>query len=81
MVKPNSKEDPGIAPEGGGRTRVIENGNVLKRCQYLSRSRKLPEAMQQCSYVGEVDFFACGPSLVYIPRTDGAYSSCQLALF
>jgi coproporphyrinogen III oxidase len=43
------KEDLWERPEGGGRTRVIENGNVLKRCQYLSRSWKLPEAMQKCS--------------------------------
>jgi coproporphyrinogen III oxidase len=37
-------------PEGGGgHTRVIENGKVLKRrCEYFSVHGKLPEAMQKC---------------------------------
>jgi coproporphyrinogen III oxidase len=43
------KEDLWERPEGGGgRTRVIENGKVLKRrCEYQF-SVKLPEAMQKC---------------------------------
>jgi coproporphyrinogen III oxidase len=55
---------------GGGRTRVIENGTVIEKggVNISAVHGKLPEAMQQMFQVGEVDFFACGLSLVIHPN-------------
>ncbi len=55
---------------GGGRTRVIENGNVFEKGGVnISAVRgALPKAMQDYFKVGEVDFFACGLSLVLHPK-------------
>lgn len=64
------KEDIWERPEGGGgRTRVIENGAVIEKggVNISAVHGKLPEAMQQMFKVGEVDFFACGLSLVIHP--------------
>ncbi len=55
---------------GGGRTRVIENGNVFEKggVNISAVHGKLPEAMQKMFGVGEADFFACGLSLVLHPK-------------
>ena len=55
---------------GGGRTRVIENGNVIEKggVNISAVHGKLPEAMQKMFDVGEADFFACGLSLVIHPK-------------
>lgn len=58
-------------PEGGGgRTRVIENGNVFEKggVNISAVHGKLPHSMQQLFNVGQVDFFACGLSLVIHPK-------------
>ncbi|QED38358.1 oxygen-dependent coproporphyrinogen oxidase [Antarcticibacterium arcticum] len=54
---------------GGGRTRVIENGAVFEKggVNISAVHGPLPPAMQQYFKVGEVDFFACGLSLVLHP--------------
>ena len=64
------REDIWDRPEGGGgRTRVIENGNVIEKggVNISAVHGKLPEAMQKMFNVGEADFFACGLSLVIHP--------------
>ena len=55
---------------GGGRTRVIENGDVIEKggVNISAVHGKLPEAMQKMFNVGEADFFACGLSLVIHPK-------------
>ncbi|THD69415.1 oxygen-dependent coproporphyrinogen oxidase [Robertkochia marina] len=55
---------------GGGRTRVIENGNVFEKggVNISAVHGPLPPAMQQYFKVGDVDFFACGLSLVIHPK-------------
>jgi coproporphyrinogen III oxidase len=66
------REDLWTRPEGGGgRTRVIESGNVFEKggVNISAVHGKLPEAMQQMFKVGEVDFFACGLSLVIHPKS------------
>lgn len=65
------REDLWQRPEGGGgRTRVIENGNVIEKggVNISGVHGKLPESMQQMFNVGEADFFACGLSLVIHPK-------------
>ncbi|WP_034918125.1 oxygen-dependent coproporphyrinogen oxidase [Gillisia sp. CAL575] len=65
------KEDVWERPEGGGgRTRVIENGAVFEKggVNISEVHGPLPLAMQQYFKVGEVDFFACGLSLVLHPK-------------
>lgn len=55
---------------GGGRTRVIQNGNVFEKggVNISKVHGPLPKAMQAYFNVGEVDFFACGLSLVLHPK-------------
>jgi len=55
---------------GGGRTRVIENGNVFEKggVNISAVHGALPKAMQAYFKVGEVDFYACGLSLVLHPK-------------
>lgn len=55
---------------GGGRTRVIENGEVFEKggVNISAVHGPLPKSMQDYFKVGEVDFFACGLSLVIHPR-------------
>jgi coproporphyrinogen III oxidase len=55
---------------GGGRTRVIENGNVFEKggVNISAVHGALPKAMQNYFNVGDVDFFACGLSLVIHPK-------------
>ncbi len=58
-------------PEGGGgRTRVIENGAIFEKggVNISAVHGHLPEAMQKAFNVGDVDFFACGLSLVIHPK-------------
>ncbi|MAZ26734.1 MAG: oxygen-dependent coproporphyrinogen oxidase [Cytophagaceae bacterium] len=58
-------------PEGGGgRTRVIENGAVFEKggVNISKVHGALAPAMQQYFKVGDVDFFACGLSLVLHPK-------------
>ena len=69
-TKAKFREDIWERPEGGGgRTRVIENGNVIEKggVNISAVHGKLPEAMQRMFNVREGDFFACGLSLVIHP--------------
>lgn len=56
---------------GGGRTRVIENGNVFEKGGVNTSEvfGKLPESMQKQLGVRHADFFACGISLVIHPKS------------
>ncbi len=70
-TKAKFREDIWERPEGGGgRTRVIENGDVFEKggVNISAVHGKLPEAMQKMFNVGEADFFACGLSLVIHPK-------------
>ena len=54
------REDIWERPEGGGgRTRVIENGNVIEKggVNISAVHGKLPDSMQKLFNVGEADFF------------------------
>lgn len=65
------KEDIWKRPEGGGgRTRVIENGDIIEKggVNISGVHGALPKTMQAYFGVGEVDFFACGLSLVIHPK-------------
>ncbi|MBB4118544.1 coproporphyrinogen III oxidase [Mesonia hippocampi] len=55
---------------GGGRTRVIQNGNVFEKggVNISAVHGPLPPEMQKYFNVEEVDFFACGLSLVLHPK-------------
>lgn len=69
--KAQFKEDLWERPEGGGgRTRIIENGAVFEKggVNISAVHGKLPESMQNYFKVGDVDFFACGLSLVLHPK-------------
>ncbi|MAQ75515.1 MAG: oxygen-dependent coproporphyrinogen oxidase [Aquimarina sp.] len=70
--KARFKEDLWNREEGGGgRTRVIENGDVFEKggVNISAVHGPLSPAMQQYFGVGEVDFFACGLSLVIHPKS------------
>ncbi len=65
------REDKWVRPEGGGgRTRVIENGNVFEKggVNISEVHGELPESMQKYFGVKDADFFACGLSLVLHPK-------------
>lgn len=69
--KATFQEDLWERPEGGGgRTRVIENGNVFEKggVNISAVHGELPKAMQGYFNVGDCDFFACGLSLVLHPK-------------
>ena len=55
---------------GGGRTRVIENGNVFEKggVNISKVFGPLAPPMQKYFNVGDVNFFACGLSLVIHPK-------------
>ncbi|SEC93185.1 coproporphyrinogen oxidase [Tenacibaculum sp. MAR_2009_124] len=55
---------------GGGRTRVIENGNIFEKggVNISAVHGKLPDALRKQFKVEEGDFFACGLSLVIHPK-------------
>lgn len=70
--KARFREDLWDRPEGGGgRTRVLENGNVFEKggVNISAVHGKLPDTMQKMFGVGEADFFACGLSLVIHPKS------------
>ena len=58
------------AEGGGGRTRVIENGAVFEKggVNISAVFGPLAPEMQQYFKVGDVDFFACGLSMVIHPK-------------
>jgi len=65
------QEDIWKRPEGGGgRTRIIENGNIIEKggVNISGVHGKLPDTMQQYFGVKDADFFACGLSLVIHPK-------------
>ncbi|MBS9461140.1 oxygen-dependent coproporphyrinogen oxidase [Flagellimonas sp. 389] len=69
--KAKFQEDVWQHPEGGGgRTRVIENGDVFEKggVNISAVHGPLPKSMQQYFGVDDVDFFACGLSLVIHPK-------------
>ncbi len=69
--KAKFKEDLWDRPEGGGgRTRVIENGNVFEKggVNISGVHGTLPDSMQKYFGVQDADFFACGLSLVLHPK-------------
>jgi coproporphyrinogen III oxidase len=69
--KATFKEDIWERPEGGGgRTRVIENGNVFEKggVNISGVHGELPKSMQAYFGVDDADFFACGLSLVLHPK-------------
>lgn len=55
---------------GGGLSRVMEKGSVFEKAgvNISAVHGQLPESMRQYFNVGEVDFFACGLSLVIHPE-------------
>ena len=66
------EEDLWERPEGGGgRTRVIQNGAVFEKggVNISAVHGQLPQSMQNYFGVGDVDFFACGLSLVIHPKS------------
>ena len=78
--KSKFQEDLWERPEGGGgRTRVFENGNVFEKggVNISGVHGKLPKSMQAYFKVGDVDFFACGLSLVLTSeKSNGTNSTC-----
>jgi len=69
--KATFQEDIWKRPEGGGgRTRVIENGNVFEKggVNISGVHGALPKSMQTYFGVEDADFFACGLSLVLHPK-------------
>ena len=70
--KASFQEDNWNRPEGGGgRTRVIENGNIFEKGGVNTSQvhGELPEAMQKYFGVEDANFFACGLSLVLHPKS------------
>src|SRR5690606_3838385 len=55
---------------GGGRTRIIRNGNVIEKggVNFSSVHGKLPEAVKKSLGVDESNFFATGVSIVIHPH-------------
>ena len=69
--KAKFQEDIWKRPEGGGgRTRVIENGNVFEKggVNISAVHGALPQSMQTYFGVSDADFYACGLSLVIHPK-------------
>jgi coproporphyrinogen III oxidase len=79
------KEDNWKRTEGGGgRTRVIENGNIFEKggVNISKVFGELPEALRKQFGVDSGNFFACGLSLVLHPKKSVCtHSTCKLALF
>ncbi|MCL6274392.1 oxygen-dependent coproporphyrinogen oxidase [Muricauda sp. 2012CJ35-5] len=70
--KAKFEEDLWKRPEGGGgRTRVIQNGNVFEKggVNISAVHGELPKSMQNYFGVEDADFFACGLSLVLHPKS------------
>src|SRR5690606_3857550 len=55
---------------GGGRTRIIQNGDILEKggVNFSAVHGKLPEAIKKAFAVDEDDFFATGVSIVIHPN-------------
>ena len=55
---------------GGGRTRVLEDGNVFEKAgvNISAINGSLPESLKEQFKVDEGDFFACGLSIVIHPK-------------
>ncbi|MEJ7693734.1 oxygen-dependent coproporphyrinogen oxidase [Daejeonella sp.] len=55
---------------GGGRTRIIQNGNILEKggVNFSAVEGKLPESIKKSFGVSEDDFFATGVSIVIHPN-------------
>lgn len=55
---------------GGGRTRVIQNGNILEKggVNFSAVEGELPEVMKKALKVDQSDFFATGVSIVMHPN-------------
>ncbi|PUV23880.1 oxygen-dependent coproporphyrinogen oxidase [Sphingobacterium athyrii] len=55
---------------GGGRTRIIQNGNILEKggVNFSAVHGKLPESIKKAFGVDEDDFFATGVSIVIHPN-------------
>lgn len=55
---------------GGGRTRILQNGDVIERggVNFSAVHGKLPEKIKEAFQVKEDDFFATGVSIVIHPR-------------
>ncbi len=55
---------------GGGRTRIIQNGNILEKggVNFSAVHGKLPEAIKKAFGVDEDEFFATGVSIVIHPN-------------
>jgi coproporphyrinogen III oxidase len=69
--KTKFKEDIWQRDEGGGgQSRVIENGDVIEKggVNISAVHGPLPKSMQAYFKVGEVNFYACGLSLVLHPK-------------
>jgi len=67
---------------GGGRSRIIENGATIEKggINISAVHGPLPDSMQAYFNVGEVDFFACGLSLVIHPKNPMAptvHANCR----
>jgi len=56
---------------GGGRTRIIQNGNVLEKAgvNFSAVHGKLPDSIKKAFGVSEDDFFATGVSIVIHPNS------------
>lgn len=70
--KAKFREDIWERPEGGGgRTRVLENGAIFEKggVNISAVHGKLPKSMQSYFKVGNVNFYACGLSLVLHPKS------------
>lgn len=59
-----------VLKEGGGRTRVLDDGDVFEKAGVNISAIKgsLPESLQKQFKVNEGDFFACGLSIVIHPK-------------
>ncbi len=55
---------------GGGRTRIIQNGNVLEKAgvNFSAVHGKLPDSIKKAFGVSDDDFFATGVSIVIHPN-------------
>src|SRR5689334_19547132 len=55
---------------GGGRSRVIENGNILEKggVNFSAVDGLLPESIKNALKVDQLDFFATGVSIVIHPN-------------
>lgn len=66
FVEENWNRDGG----GGGRTRIIQNGNIIEKggVNFSAVHGKLPEVVKKSLAVDEDDFFATGVSIVIHPN-------------